>query len=147
MNVSTRYTVALHILILMATDKGTPMTSEFIAGSVNTNPVFIRRLLGRLKDHGFVESQSGARGGWLLCKSPDAIRLSDVRLAMEEGSPFTMHTQQPNPACPVGRSIQGVLGNVFARAERAMYDDLAKSTVADLLESVYKQNEARQNVF
>jgi Rrf2 family protein len=140
MNVSTRYTVALHILTLMATNENPPMTSEFIAGSVNTNPVVIRRILGRLKEHGFVESQSGAKGGWLLRRSPDSITLSDVRLAMDEGSPFAMHTQAPNPACMVGKNIQAVLGEVFGKAERAMYDDLSKSTIAGLLNSVKKRN-------
>jgi len=136
MNISTRYTVALHILTLMATDKDTPMTSEFIAGSVNTNPVVIRRLLGRLADHGFVKSHPGPKGGWLLRKSPDSLRLSEVRMAMEEGSPFTMHSHAPNPACPVGKNIQRVLGKVFAEAEQAMNDDLAKWTIASLLERI-----------
>lgn len=112
------------------------MVSEFIAGSVNTNPVVIRRILGRLRTAGLVKSHPGVNGGWLLCKSASDITLADVRLAMEEGSPFTMHTNAPNPACTVGRHIQGVLGHVFGHAERAMHDDLSRSTIAALVQSV-----------
>jgi len=136
MNVSTRYTVALHILTLLATDESAPMTSEYIAGSVNTNPVVIRRLLGRLRDHGIVGSQPGVNGGWLLSRRSDEITLDEVRQAMAEGSPFTMHSQAPNPQCPVGRSIQGALADVFCEAERAMCESLQRSTVASLLAAV-----------
>ena len=45
------------------------MTSEYIAGSVNTNPVVIRRLLGSLRGAGIVESRTGVGGGWSLLAS------------------------------------------------------------------------------
>jgi hypothetical protein len=57
MNVSTRFTIALHILTLLASSQGEALTSEYIAGSVNTNPVVVRRLLGLLRKQGFVSSQ------------------------------------------------------------------------------------------
>ena len=59
MNLSTRFTVALHILTLLASSREEPLASEYIAGSVNTNPVVVRRLLGRLRQKGFVSSQPG----------------------------------------------------------------------------------------
>src|SRR3954453_20725454 len=106
MNVSTRLTVALHVLTLLAAEQGRALTSEYIAGSVNTNPVVIRRVLGLLKRKGFVSSQPGNRGGWELATHADAITVLDVRRAVNEGSPFAMHSQLPNAACPVGRHIQ-----------------------------------------
>jgi Rrf2 family protein len=142
MNVSTRFTVALHILTLLASSRGEPLTSEYIAGSVNTNPVVIRRLLGLLRNLGLVSSQPGKGGGWELCVDPDSITLAEVRRAVNEGSPFSMHNQPPNPACPVGRNIQGALSGVYGKAERAMEHELARTTIAGLLRSV----KARQRV-
>ena len=136
MNVSTRFTVALHILTLLASNRQLPLTSEYIAGSVNTNSVVVRRLLGLLRRSGFVTSQPGTGGGWQLSREPASITLVDVRRAVNEGSPFTMHSQPPNPACPVGRNIQAVLREPYARAERAMEAELAKTTVKGLLHSV-----------
>jgi len=136
MNVSTRFTIALHILTLLASKREEPLTSEYIAGSVNTNPVVIRRLLGLLRERGLVSSQPGNGGGWQLTVEADSITLLNVREAVHEGSPFTMHSQAPNPACPVGRNIQAALGQVYKRAERAMDAELARTTVQSLLRSV-----------
>jgi Rrf2 family protein len=132
MNVSTRFTVALHMLTLLASQPGEPLTSEYIAGSVNTNPVFVRRLMGVLRNVGLVTSQPGQRGGW----APENISLADVRKAIEEGSPFSMHNQTPNPSCPVGRNIQGSLESIYRKAERALEDELARTTIKGLLRSV-----------
>jgi Rrf2 family protein len=142
MNVSTRFTVALHILTLLASSREEPLTSEYIAGSVNTNPVVVRRLLGLLRKQGFVSSQPGNGGGWLLAADSDAITLADVRRAVNEGTPFAMHSQPPNPACPVGRNIQGALSGLYDRAERALEADLAKTTIKNLLRSVQARQRA-----
>ncbi len=136
MNLSTRFTVALHILTLLASSGEGPLTSEYIAGSVNTNPVIVRRLLGLLRVKGFVTSQAGNGGGWRLVKNPDSITLLDVRKAVNEGSPFSMHTKQPNPACPVGRNIQAALSGLYSHAERAMEAELAQTTIEYLVRSV-----------
>ena len=140
MNASTRLTIALHILTLLASNPEETVTSEYIAGSVNTNPVVIRRLLGLLRTAGLVVSQSGIGGGWRLTGPPDSITLLAVRRAVNEGSPFNMHHQQPNPSCPVGRHIQNALVEVYARAERALEAELAGPTVGQLLESVQSRH-------
>ena len=45
--VNTRLSVAIHILSLIAANPRE--SSEMIAGSVNTNPVVIRRMISQLK--------------------------------------------------------------------------------------------------
>lgn len=136
MNVSTRFTVALHILTLLAGAPGQAMTSEYIASSVNTNPVVVRRLLGALRKLGMVSSQPGNGGGWELAVSPEKLTLRDVRRATNEGSPFSMHSQPPNPKCPVGRNIQAALSPIYEEAEQVMEEHLAQTTIHALLHSV-----------
>ena len=147
MNVSTRYTVALHILTLLASGAGDghPMTSEYIAGSVNTNPVVIRRLLGRLRAAGLVGARPGVGGGWVLRQAAEKITLDVVRAAMEEGAPFSMHAQAPNPRCPVGKNIQRVLDVIFTDAEQAMCESLSRSTIEGLLAAIRKCGDDRGN--
>jgi len=140
MNISTRFTVALHILTLLASTPGEALTSEYIAGSVNTNPVVVRRLLGTLRKVGIVSSQPGNGGGWEFAKNPEKLTLRDVRQAVKEGSPFSMHTQPPNPKCPVGKNIQQALGPVYDRAERVMEDDLSRTSILSLLHSVQRRS-------
>lgn len=142
MNVSTRFTVALHVLTLLASSSDEVLTSELIAGSVNTNPVVVRRLLGLLRTAGFVSSQPGNGGGWKLCRDANDITLADVRHAVREGSPFSMHSQPPNPACPVGRNIQGALSALYAQAEQALDDELGHTTIGGLLQAVQARQSA-----
>lgn len=136
MNVSTRYTVALHLLTLLAARPDEALTSEFLADSVNTNPVVVRRLMKTLREVGWVSSRPGTGGGWELTVNPGHLTLAVVRQAMNEGSPFAMHNQQPNPHCPVGRNIQQALGHFYKRAENAMDAELARTTIKSLLRSV-----------
>ena len=111
-------------------------TSGYIAGSVNRNPVVIRRLLGLLRQAGFVSSKGGAGGGWALSTDPDSLTIAEVRRAVNEGSPFAYHSRPPNPACPIGRNIQSALGRVYNDAERAMEKELGRTTISQLLLSV-----------
>jgi len=136
MNVSTRFTIALHVLTLLASMPDEPMTSEFIAGSINTNPAFVRRLMAMLRKASMVTSQPGQGGGWLITANPRRLTLADVRRAVDEGSPFSMHSAKPNPKCPVGRNIQAALAPIYCHAEQAMMHDLGRTTIAALLDSV-----------
>jgi DNA-binding IscR family transcriptional regulator len=55
MQISSRFTIAIHVLTCINTfEDQRKVTSDFLAGSVNVNPVVIRRLLSQLKSAGFV---------------------------------------------------------------------------------------------
>jgi len=133
---NTRFTVAIHVLTLLALCGPEAATSEFIAGSVNTNPVVIRRILAGLRAAKLVGSQGGPGGGWRLLKDPARISLRDVLLASGEASLFQLHGTDPNPACPVGRSIQSLLAVRFQSAREALEKDLEGTTIAQLLAEV-----------
>jgi Rrf2 family protein len=135
---SSRFAVAIHVLTLLTQNPDEPATSEYIASSVNTNPVVIRRALGGLRRAGLVRSQGGAGGGWRLARDAEAITLRDVYHAVEEEDEavFPLHHRPPNPNCPVGRNIQRALAVHFAAATHAMEDELARRTVADVLREV-----------
>src|SRR6267378_1425124 len=123
---SSRFVVAVHVLTLLETEGGRPVTSAYIAGSVNTNPGVIRRLLSMLARAGLVRSQLGAGGGALL----------DIYQAVESADVFALHRSPPNPKCPVGKHIQPALAAVLGRAERALEGELGEVTVADVARSV-----------
>ena len=136
MNTSSRFAFANHVLVLLALAPDEPLTSEMMAGSVNTNPVVIRRILGKLRAASIVVSQRGSGGGWRLTRAPQAISLCDVYHAVEAEPLFGLHHRVPNDQCPVGRNIQGVLVEVFRDAQRAMEQRLAYITLADVLKRI-----------
>jgi len=133
MNNNSRFTVAIHVLTLLAYCGPEPCTSEFIAGSVNTNPVVIRRLLARLRMAGLLHSQGGPGGGWQLLKDPEQITLREVLAAVDGAELFPLHSAVPNPQCPIGKSIQAILAGPFRSAQEALERDLDRTTLAALV--------------
>jgi Rrf2 family protein len=133
---SSQFAIALHILTLLARAEGEPLTSEYMASSVNTNPVFIRRVLGKLARARLVISQPGMGGGWRLLHEPEAITFLDAYQAVEEDQLLALHHSTPNPQCLVGRNIQRSLVQYFGEAEQAFAQVLAQCTLAQLLQTV-----------
>lgn len=136
MTISSRFAVAVHILTLLESGGGEPITSERIAGSVNTNPAVVRRLLSLLARAGLTTSRRGAGGGALLARPAAAITLREVYHAVEEGDLFAMPQEAPDHRCPVGRHILSALEAATGAAREALETSLGERTVADMLESV-----------
>jgi len=140
---NSRFAVAVHILTLIAAGGGEPVSSEYIAGSVNTNPSLIRRLLSQLTRAGLTTAQMGAGGGALLARPADRITLRDVHRAVDEGEIFGLHRELPNPACPVGRNIQAHLETRFDAATGALLAELDRTTISDAMADVSARDAQR----
>jgi len=69
---NSRFSIAAHILTLLASTPGKRMTSEWIAGSVGTHAVVIRRQLALLRRAGLVDSKGSTGGGWMLLRAPES---------------------------------------------------------------------------
>jgi Rrf2 family protein len=136
MSGSSRFTVAVHVLTLMACCDDEPVKSEQIAASVNTNPVVIRRTLCELAKGELVISHTGAAGGSRLARKPEQITLLDVYRTVEASGVFSLHRQQPNRHCQVGARIGVVLEGVRGEIDSAMERVLAKITIEDVLTRV-----------
>ncbi len=137
MAASVRFAVAVHVLVLLALERG-GRTSSFIAGSVNTNPVVVRRILGRLHRAGLVAGHTGPRGGSALLKDPRQVSLAEVYRAVA-GKPLIALHEGANPSCPVGKNVGSVLEGVSWRAERAMLESLAGLTLASVVSQVRRR--------
>lgn len=134
MKISSRFAIAVHILSLLSLNPGSHNTSEWIAASVNTNPVVIRRILGQLKSSGLISVKAGL-GGSSLLKPLSEINLLEIYRAVavvEEGALFGKH-EEPNPDCAVGANIQVVLDLIFLKAQGALEQVLAEITMAELV--------------
>jgi DNA-binding IscR family transcriptional regulator len=128
--------MAVHVLAVLAYKEGDRVTSALLAGSVNTNPVIVRRLLLALQKAKLVETGKGAGSGSRLSRSPGRINLAEVYRAVENAEPFAKPSRKPNAACPVGNCIRETLDRVFASAEAALERDLEKTTLATVIGAV-----------
>lgn len=141
LKISSRFTVAVHILALIKIEKNYALTSNQIAESVNTNPVVIRRLMGKLKKVGFIETSHGNSGVKLL-KSLDEITLFDVYKAVEvveQGRLFQIH-EGTNIDCTVGANIQILLEVILENAQDAMETVLKSVTLENIVNKILVNN-------
>jgi transcriptional regulator, Rrf2 family len=140
MQISSRFTVALHILTCVEIFKNEyKITSEFLAGSINTNPVIIRKILTQLKNAGLITVARGT-GGIKPTRPLRDITFYDVYEAIdpvENGDLFSFHAG-PNPQCPVGRNIHSLLDDKLKAIQFAMENEMRKYTIDDLRSGMQK---------
>ena len=136
--------MAVHVLAVLAYKEGDRVTSALLAGSVNTNPVMIRRLLLTLQRAKLVETCKGAGSGSRLSRSPGRINLAEIYRAVESAEPFATPSRKPNAACPVGHCIRETLDRVFTSAQGALERDLEKTTLAAVIGAVKGSGACRQ---
>ena len=149
MQISSRFTIALHIFTCVDVFKDErKVTSDFLAGSINTNPVIIRKILTQLKNAGLIHVARGT-GGIELTRDLSEITFYDVYKAIgavENGDLFHFH-ESPNPDCPVGRNIHALLDDKLKAIQNAMEDELRKYNLRDLrsgmTELLEKENESK----
>ena len=136
MQISSRFTIATHMLIIIALrGKESKVTSDFLAASVGVNPVIIRKTLSQLKKAGLISVARGT-GGAEIIKDIEDISLLDVYQAVEclgkKGQLFSFH-DNPNPACPVGANIHGVLDEKLDKIQEAMEEELSQTSLAQVV--------------
>lgn len=135
MQIPSRFTIAIHIFACIDTFKNSnKITSEFLASSINVNPVIIRKNLSMLRQAELITVQRGS-GGADIAKPPEEITLLDIFNAvdcLEENTLFHFH-DNPNPNCPVGRCIHSALDGRLTQIQAAMENEMKKITLADVL--------------
>lgn len=134
MQITSKFTIAVHMLSCIDMfEKERKVTSDFIASSVEVNPVIIRKILGQLKGAGMINVQRGS-GGATIAKPLNEITFLDIYKAVEcigRGGLFHFH-ENPNIECPVGRNIHSVLDDKLSRVQSAMERELEAITLADV---------------
>ena len=140
MQISSRFTIAVHVLICIETFKNDyKVTSDFLASSVNVNPVVIRRLLQQLKKAGIINVKRGS-GGADIKKRLDEITLLDVYNAVEcveDGRLFHFH-ESPNERCPVGKNIHALLDVRLEEIQKAMDRKMRSVSIQDIMNDAEK---------
>ena len=136
MQISSRFTMAIHMFACIDYFKDQKMTSDFMAGSIGTNPVIIRKLLQQLKAANLIEVSRGT-GGVTITKELSEITFLDIYRAVEcspEEELFHFH-ENPNNDCPVGGHIHQVLDCKLKQVQDAMEQELARIMLSEVKEN------------
>ncbi|HTN45761.1 MAG TPA: Rrf2 family transcriptional regulator [Flavipsychrobacter sp.] len=128
---NTRFATAIHILTLLARQPGEWLNSDYIAGSIQVNPVIVRRELIILNEAGLVISKKGKEGGVQLAKPSSKISLAAIYHAVKNTEVLGKKNLNPNSQCPVGRQINDRLTQLFLETDYLVSNALTKKTLAD----------------
>ena len=140
MQISSRFTIAIHIFACIETFKDEyKITSDFLASSVNVNPVIIRKILSQLRNAGLVNIARGS-GGTEIAKPIEEISFFDIYKAVEcigNGELFHFH-ENPCQECPVGRNIHTALDDKLLQIQTAMENEMKKISIAQVVKDTSK---------
>jgi DNA-binding IscR family transcriptional regulator len=140
MQISSRFSMALHILLLVDVFRDShKVTSDFIAGSVRTNPVVIRKIMLQLRDAGLIQIAQGT-GGIAFRRPVEELTMLDIYYAVEpnkDGKLFKIHPD-PEPRCPVGGHIEHLLTPHFLEAQQALENQLSQKSLRGLLDGLHQ---------
>lgn len=127
----SRLSGVLHVLLHMAAAE-TPMTSEVLARAMDTNPVVIRRILAGLREQGYVRSEKGHGGGWVIACDLEAVSLRDIWSALGSPPLLAIGNRTEAPGCLVEQAVNRALGKSFEDAEARLLAQLGKVSLATL---------------
>ena len=138
---SGKFAMAVHALAVLAQDAdGYP--SEYLAGSVNTHAVFLRRVLRRLAEGGLIEAREGRGGGYRLARPAGRVTLAEVYRLVEPDGPLSPSPCEPNAQCPVGAGMRAAFAAAARSARAGVEQALAGQTIADVARTALKRGRA-----
>jgi Rrf2 family nitric oxide-sensitive transcriptional repressor len=125
----TRFTdYALRVLLYVGKQDGLQCTVGEIATYFRISPEHLRKVIHKMAKEGYLETRRGRRGGFVLAREPDRMRIGDVVLAMEKDfSIVDCHALECRfaPGCSLKAALD--------RGGRAFIDALNEVTLADLI--------------
>ncbi|MBL8127239.1 MAG: Rrf2 family transcriptional regulator [Thermomicrobiales bacterium] len=134
MKVSTRGEYGVRAMVALAKNHGQgPMSIAAMSKASSVPMPYLEQLIGPLRRAGLVESTRGARGGYRLTRSPEAVKVGDVYRVMEGPvAPMECVSEDiTEQTCPL---IDGCETRpVWLRMRDAIAETLDSTTLADLI--------------
>ncbi len=132
MKLSTRTRYGLRAIIELAENGGeAPLQTKVIAGSQDISVKYLEQLMTILRSAGFVRSIRGSKGGYMLAKSPNQIKISDVFDCLE-GHVTTVECVEDKSFCE--RAEDCVARQVWEQVQQAIINVLQSITLQDLVD-------------
>ncbi|WP_250537028.1 Rrf2 family transcriptional regulator [Caballeronia sp. AZ10_KS36] len=133
---NVQFSVASHVMAALGAHDGEPVRSSELAGSVNAEPSFVRRVIAKLARAGLVTTTRGKSGACLLAKRPSQISMLDIYRASEAPAAFAIHAYPVTEGCNVSRNIKGCMESVLQQAQSAFEKELARQTLEDVVSMI-----------
>lgn len=130
MKISTRGRYGTRLMLDLALHYGKGNSSlKDIAARQEISEKYLWHLVPPLRNAGLINSQRGARGGYVLAKPPAQITLKDI-ITILEGNICLVECGEDLSVC--GRADGCVTGDIWREINKTLSDVLASYTLEDL---------------
>lgn len=132
MKLSTRTRYGIRAILELAENEGSgPLQIKTIAHRQDISVKYLEQLMATLRSAGFVRSIRGSKGGYMLAKAPNQIKLSDVFDCLE-GHVTTVECVEDKNYCE--RAADCIARQVWAQVQDAIKNVLQSITLQDLVD-------------
>ncbi len=132
MKLSTRTRYGMRAIIELAeNDRKSPLQLKIIAQRQDISAKYLEQLMVVLKSAGFIRSIRGAKGGYVLAKTPNQIKLSDVFHCLE-GPVTTVECVENEDYCR--RAPDCAARQVWIQVQEAIEGVLQSITLQDVVD-------------
>ncbi len=133
MKLSTRTRYGVRALLELAGSYGKgPLQIKVIAHRQDISVKYLEQLIAILKSAGLVKSIRGSKGGYVLAKTPNQIKLGDVFDCLEGLSAITVECVENENYCV--RAADCVTRQVWTQLQETMENVLQSITLQDLID-------------
>lgn len=144
MKLSTRTRYAVRAIIELAqNDSKKPLQLKIIAQRQEISVKYLEQLMAVLRSAGFVRSIRGSKGGYVLAKAPNEIKLNDVMHRLE-GTVATVECVENDDYC--SRSADCAARYLWTQVEQAIDRVLGGITLQDLVEKANEQKKLNYQI-
>ncbi|MHC4068744.1 MAG: RrF2 family transcriptional regulator [Planctomycetota bacterium] len=134
MKLSTRARYGIRASLELACNYGKdPLQIKIIAQKQEISVKYLEQIMAILRSAGFVRSFRGAKGGYVLAKPPNQIKISDIFNALE-GPIVTVECLESDQYC--ARAADCVAKELWSQVQQAIIGVLESVTLEDLAERV-----------
>jgi len=134
MKLSTRTRYGIRAMLELAENQKSkrPLQTKVIAQRQDMSVKYLEQLMSVLKMGGFVRSVRGSKGGYVLAKRPNQIKLSDVFNCLEGQSRLSIECIENEDYC--ARTADCAARQIWAEVEKAIETVLQSTTLQDLVD-------------
>ena len=120
--------IAIHSLVLIARSEGMLNVIQ-ISEATGSSKHHIAKVLQRLVKDGFLSSNRGPSGGFVMKKKPEDITLLDIYEAIEGKIEITK-CPMDNPVCPFDKCL---MGNILQKLTAELRNYLAGQALKEFM--------------
>lgn len=140
MRISTRTRYGMRAILELAlaykAGKAGPLQIKVIAERQNISNKYLEQLIAIIKSAGLVRSIRGPHGGYVLAKSPEDIKLSEIFRVLE-GPVFTVECVENKEAC--ASFADCITRRLWIEVNDAILNVLTNKTLQDLVDMSEKE--------